>query len=454
MKDKFYITTAIDYLNAKPHIGHAFERILADVIARYWRLKGKDVFFLNGSDEHGLKVQQAADLAGISPREFVDILAADFISMKEKFNISRDRFIRTTEPEHIKAAQELWRRCKEAGDIYLKNYQGLYCAGCEAFIKASDLVDGKCSYHGKAPEVVEEENWFFKLSRHKETIKELIDTDNLLIVPEHRKQEILNILEELDDFSISRPKTKLAWGIEVPDDKNQNIYVWFDALTNYLSGIGWLDDKETFNKYWPADLHVIGKEISRFHTIYWPAMLLSAGIILPRAILIHGHIISGGKKMSKSLGNVISPDDAATRHGIDALRYFLIREIPTLDDGDFTWEKFDARYSADLANGLGNLVSRVSNLMEKNEISILSDATPDKGGEFVRQAQDDIENFRLNRALEKIWQEIDRLNKEIDTEKPWQISDKKRLAPLLSGTSMTGTLIRDSVPLLWGISLR
>ncbi len=445
-KNKFYITTAIDYVNAKPHIGHVFEKILSDVIARYHRQKGEEVFFLTGSDEHGLKIQQAAEEAGKEPQGFVDDMVKSFIDMGDRFDLSWDRYIRTSEDGHIKAAQELWKRCKAKGDIYLKKYQGLYCTGCESFLKESDLVDGKCPNHDREPEIVEEENWFFKLSNYKDKIKELIEKDELKIVPSHRKKEILNVLDEIEDFSISRPKEKLSWGVEVPDDNSQNMYVWFDALTNYISGVDWLVDNEKFDKFWPADLHVIGKDITRFHAIYWPAMLLSGDIGVPKAILVHGFITSKGKKMSKTLGNVINIEEAVNRYGVDALRYFLIREIPTTEDGDFTWDRFDERYNSDLANSLGNLVSRVTNIAEKNDIEF----------ENNNKAQIiDLKNYftyyKLDKALEKVWEAIHEANKYIDDEKPWTIKDNEEklssvINNLLSDIKVIGETLSPFMP--------
>jgi methionyl-tRNA synthetase len=413
----FYITTAIDYTNGKPHIGHVFEKVLTDVIARYHREAGDDVFFLTGSDEHGTKIELLAKEKGMDPKALVDENVQAFISMKEKYGLSWDRFIRTTDGDHIHASQELWKRCKAKGDIYLKKYQGLYCAGCESFKKESDLVEGKCPEHDCKPEVVEEENWFFKLSNYKDQIKKLIENDEIKIIPEHRKKEVLNVLEEIEDFSISRPVEKVSWGIEVPDDSTQNMYVWFDALTNYISGLGWPNDIEKFNAFWPTVMHVIGKDITRFHAIYWPAMLLSGGIKPPANILVHGFVTSGGKKMSKTTGNIIDPEEALARYGKDALRYFLIREIPTTEDGDFTFEKFDARYESDLANSLGNLISRVTNIAEKNEIIF-----KDQNIEKINLSKEYGE-YRFDKVLEKIWEKVYEANKYVDDEKPWSIKD-------------------------------
>ncbi|MDD5731832.1 MAG: methionine--tRNA ligase [Patescibacteria group bacterium] len=443
-KNKFYITTAIDYTNGKPHIGHVFEKVLTDVIARYHREKGDDVFFLTGSDEHGTKMELLAKEKGVAPKVLVDENVKAFMAMKEKYNLSYDRFIRTTDEDHIQASQELWRRCKAKGDIYLKKYQGLYCAGCESFKKESDLVDGKCLEHDCKPEVVEEENWFFKLSNYKNQIKDLIEKDEIKIIPEHRKKEVLNVLEEIEDFSISRPKEKVGWGIEVPDDPTHNMYVWFDALTNYISGLGWPNDMEKFNAFWPTVTHVIGKDITRFHAIYWPAMLLSGGVQPPKNILIHGFVTSGGKKMSKSTGNVVDPEEALSRYGADALRYFLIREIPTTEDGDFTFEKFDARYESDLANSLGNLVSRVTNIVEKNNIEF-------QNQDLRIDIKNESEEYRFDKVLEKIWEKVHEANKYVDDEKPWAIKDNPEklnevMNNLLNSIKSIGEALKPFMP--------
>jgi len=444
-KNKFYITTAIDYLNAKPHIGHAFEKIVADVIARYKRQEDLDVYFLTGSDEHGFKMQQAAEKKGITPQQWVDDLVGEFTVFKTLFNLSYDEFVRTSDPRHKEIVQNLWMICKKRGDIYKKSYQGAYCSGCESFIKESDLVDGKCPNHGKAPDIVEEENWFFKLSNYSDKIKELIQNDEFKIFPAHRKNEILNILNEIDDFSVSRPKSKLSWGIEVPDDPEQVMYVWFDALSNYLTGIDYNLDSDKFRKYWPADLHVIGKDISRFHTIYWPAMLMSMGFELPKAVLIHGFINLNGTKISKTLGNIVYPQELVDRCGIDAARYFLLRETPTTEDGDFTWEKFDARYEADLANSLGNLVSRVTNIAEKNNV-IFKELNLEK-----INLEEYFDEYRLDKALEKIWEKIHEANKYVDDEKPWSIKDDPEklnliINNLLNSIKNIGTALKPFIP--------
>ena len=307
--NKFYITTSIAYVNAPPHIGFALESLQADVLARWRRQKGEEGFFLTGTDEHGAKIARAAEVAGKTPRELVDENAEKFRELKKSLNLSWDNFIRTSDEKvHWPVAQELWRRLEKAGDLYKKSYQGLYCVGHEAFVTQKDLENGKCRDHQKEPEIIEEENWFFRLSKYSEVIKEKVESGELKIVPETRKNEILSLLREgLEDISFSRPSKDLSWGVPVPDDDTQTMYVWADALSNYISGRGGISEWEKH----PADIHLIGKDILRFHAAIWPGMLLSAGLPLPKAIYVHGHILSNGQKMSKSLGNVVDPFEFA-----------------------------------------------------------------------------------------------------------------------------------------------
>ncbi len=364
MKNQFYITTSIAYTNAPPHIGFALELIQADVLARHHRILAEDVFFLTGTDEHGVKIVKAAEKSGKSPKEFTDEISAKFRELASSLNISNNDFIRTTDQaRHWPIVQKCWSKLKKNGDIYKKNYKGLYCVGCEAFITQKDLVDGKCRIHLKEPEEVNEENYFFKLSKYSDEIKELIEKDEVKIIPQEKKNEMLSFIKAslpagrqgLEDVSFSRPSKDLKWGIPVPGDDSQTIYVWADALVNYLLP----------EKYWPADIHCLGKDILRFHATIWLGMLLSLKLPLPKSIFVHGFITSDGQKMSKSLGNVVSPFELIEKYGADAVRYFLLREIPSTEDGDFTIEKFENRYNADLASGLGNLVARVITLAYK-----------------------------------------------------------------------------------------
>ncbi len=425
MANKFYITTAIPYPNGKPHVGFGLEILQADVLARYHRLLGEDVWFLTGTDEHGLKVFRSAQEEGIGFQEYVDRNSAEFAKLKPVLNISYDDFIRTTDRKrHWPGAQQLWRT--DSGDIYSKEYEGLYCVGCEAFINKKDLVDGECPEHHSKPEIVKEKNYFFKLTKYKKKIKELIESDELKIVPATRKNEILNLLKDSEDFSVSRPVEKISWGIPVPDDPTQVQYVWFDALANYITAIGYGRDEETFRKWWPADVHVIGKGIFRFHAIYWPAMLLAAGLPLPKSIYVHGYISIDGEKISKSLGNVISPEEAVSKYGVDSVRYYLLREIPSDEDGDFSYKKLEARYNGDLANNLGNLVSRVAKLIETKlegelvfEEKFLDDEIKRRVSEARENCEKAITEFKLHEALAKIWELFTYANVYVDENKPW-----------------------------------
>lgn len=423
---KFYTTTAIAYVNAAPHMGHALEFVMTDVIARFRRLMGDDVFFLTGTDEHGVKIYSAANKAGVDTQGFVDKNADIFKSLKSILDLSYDDFIRTTDRErHWPACQEIWKKLVENDDIYKKEYEGLYCEGCEAFMAVRDLVDGNCPDHKKAPTLVKETNYFFRLSKYSEQIGELIESDKLKIVPANRKQEILNIIKEgLHDVSFSRPREVLPWGVDVPDDPDQVMYVWCDALTNYISALGYADNSDTFKKYWPADLHVIGKDIVRFHAAIWIGMLLSAGIELPKSILVHGFITHNGEKMSKTIGNVVDPLEIVDKYGVDALRYYLIREIPGGRDGDFNDKLFIERYNSDLANNLGNLVNRVHTLITKNEITDFifnkhHESYKAKVDEAWKRYVSDMEQFNLHEAVFHVWRLIDFANKKIDEEKPW-----------------------------------
>jgi methionyl-tRNA synthetase len=372
-KKPFYLTTTIPYVNAAPHIGFALEIVQADTIARYRRLMGHDVFFNFGSDEHGQKIYQKAMENNQTPQAYVDEYATKFSALKEQLNLTYDAFVRTTDAHHKGAAQEMWRRClvnigPEGPDIYKKKYKGLYCVGDEAFIKENDLVDGKCPNHpNMTPIEIEEENYFFRLSRYQEYVLEYLSHEDV-IIPDWRRQEAINFVQKgLEDFSISRVKEKMSWGVPVPDDDEQVMYVWFDALTNYISTLGWPEDaKGNFKKFWQEGdtLQLAGKDQVRFQSIMWQAMLKSAELKPTGQVFYHGFITSGGQKMSKSLGNVIDPLQIVEEYGTDALRYFLLRHIHPTEDSDFTMERFKDAYNADLANGLGNLVARVMTLAE------------------------------------------------------------------------------------------
>ncbi|MAG24353.1 methionine--tRNA ligase, partial [Candidatus Pacearchaeota archaeon] len=369
-KQKFYITTTIPYANAPPHIGFALEIIQADVIARWKNLNGFDTFFLTGTDEHGSKNYKMAKEAGLSPQEFVDKNASSFKELTKALNIKNNNFIRTTDKKnHWPGVLKIWELLDKKGDIYKKKYKGNYCSGCERFITEKELEDGKCPNHPNINiEIIEEENYFFKLSKYSDKITELIKKDKLKIYPKKWKNDFLSLIEDgLTDVSFSRDKKQLPWGIPVPNDKDQVMYVWPDALTNYLTGIGFPDKK--YEKYWPADIHVVGKDMLRFHTGIWPGMLLSAGLPLPKEVIVHGFLTIDGLKMSKSLGNVTSPLKLREKYESDTIRYFLTRVIPFGDDGDFSEQALIDRHNNELADKLGNLVSRVSALAEKYNLT-------------------------------------------------------------------------------------
>ena len=454
--NKFYITTSIPYANAQGHIGHALEFVQADVVARYHRAKRENVFFLTGTDEHGIKIAKAAADKGVNPQDFTDQISARFGELTRVLNISNDDFIRTTDQKrHWPAVKEVWQKLGANGDLYKKQYEGLYCSGCEAFITEKELADGRCAIHKKAPEKVAEENWFFKLSKYESQIKEKIEGGELRIVPEGRKNEVLSLINQgLQDVSFSRPKEKLQWGIPVPGDETSVIYVWADALVNYISALEY-SGGEKFKKYWPADVHIVGKDILRFHATIWPAILLSLGIELPRTIFVHGFITMEGQKMSKTIGNVIDPFELVQKYGVDAVRYFLLREIPPTEDGDFSYEKFETRYNADLAGGLGNLVARVVTLAAKSKIqnpkskiSVQNSNLRNLILETEKNVGKHIEEFRFNDALIAIWEIIHFCDKYIDEKKPWVESpdQKEVIDDLLLAITEIGELIKPFLP--------
>jgi len=444
---KFYITTSLPYINSKPHVGFALEAVQADVLARWHRLKGDKVFFLTGTDEHGSKIAQIAKNEGVTPQVIAEKNSAFFAELKSVLNLSNDDFIRTSDRDnHWPGAQKLWKQLVQSGDIYKGKYKGLYCVGCEAFITERDLIDGKCPIHNTIPESIEEENYFFKLSNPKyaDKIANKIETQELEIVPKGRAKEILNVIKDgLTDISFSRPQKKLPWGIPVPDDPTQTMYVWCDALSNYITGIGYGRDDTNFNKWWPADIHVIGKDILRFHAAIWPGMLLSANLPLPKRIFVHGFVSAGGQKMSKSLGNVVDPAEIVEKYGTDALRYYLLREIPTVDDGDFSWKRFEEIYNSELADNLGNLISRVIAMAGKYTDSKVpkptSDSCPLNIGIF-QYIDERIDEFRLDLALKEIGSGFSKdmgivgmvkiLNQYVDEKKPWALHKESKTEEL------------------------
>jgi len=427
---KFYITNAIPYVNAKPHIGHALEFIQSDVIARYHKVKGDEVLLLCGGDENAIKNVQAAEKAGKPVQEFIDENTKSFYELSKKLNIQFDVWQKASDIKHHLSSQELWRLCDKNGDIYKKKYKGLYCVGCELFYAPDELNEqGECFEHpGKKLEEVEEENYFFKLSNYTEKIKKILESNEIEIVPEFRKNEMLSFLKsDLEDISISRSNKRAKnWGVPVPGDDTQRMYVWFDALNIYQSGIGFGTDKETYNKWWPADLHVIGKGIIRFHAIYWPAFLLSANLLLPKKIFVHEYFTVNGQKMSKTLGNVVDPMEYIEKYGADALRYFCLAKMSPFQDGDFSDEKFVQAFNSDLANGLGNLVSRVAKLAEKNDVEI-----EEKQLSINPNVSNALEEFRFDYALESQWAEITKADRIINSKKPWELS-KEEATPILT----------------------
>ena len=436
---KFYITTAIDYVNAKPHIGHALEKIQADVLARYHRAKGDDVWFLTGVDIHGLKNFRAAEATGKKPENFTAENSVFFKNLKDILNLSWDDFISTGEQNrHWPGVQKLWTKIYEAGDLYKKNYQGLYCVGCEVFITEKELVGGKCPIHQKSPEIVEQENWFFRLSKYQNQIEEKIKSDELKIIPESRKNEILSFIKSvLEDVSFSRPKKDLQWGIPVPNDPDQVMYVWCDALSNYITAVGYADESSVFKKLWPADLQVIGKDILRFHAAIWPGMLLSAGLPLPKSIFVHGFITVEGQKMSKTLGNIIDPAELSRKYGSDAVRYYLLREISTSEDGDYGNKKFEDRYNADLANGIGNLVSRVATLGERitpvkfDFSKDVEDSVKRECARVFDEYEKSIGEIKLNEAISYVWELVSFSDRYINGKKPWAVKDQEEFRKII-----------------------
>jgi len=448
-KKKFYITSSIPYTNAPPHIGFALEIIQADVLARYHRSLDEDTFFLTGVDEHGLKTKRAAEKANKTPKEFADEISEKFRKLKTVLNLSYNDFIRTTDKKrHWPAVKKVWLKLRENGDIYKKKYKGFYCAGCEAFVTKKDLVNGKCPIHQKKAELVEEENYFFRLSKYSQKIKEIIEKDKIRIIPESRKNEILGIIKKgLEDISFSRVKEKYL-GIPVPNDSTQFLYIWPDALTNYISAIGYLKNSEKFKKYWPADVHCIGKDITRFHALIWPAIILSLNLKLPKTIFVHGFITVGGQKMSKSLGNVIDPFKLVEKYGTDAVRYFLLREISPTEDGNFTYEKFEQRYNADLANGIGNLVARVSNMLEKDNIRV--DIAVSSDERLKDKIDKKMQQYCFNEALKILWQVLRKSDEKLSNKKPWELEDagekRKMLEPISQNVLNVAELLQPFLP--------
>jgi methionyl-tRNA synthetase len=456
-----YITAAIDYANGPPHMGHAIEKVGIDAMARYRRLKGEQVHLVIGMDEHGLKVLQSADAAGVSPQEWVDALADRFRETWERLGISSDDFIRTTQARHRPAVEEMIRRLADAGDLYRDRYEGNYCVGCEAFKREDELVreEGRpprCPIHPTRDVAwMAEENWFFRLSRYQDRLLKLLDDRPSFIQPESRLNEIRRVIEGgLDDISVSR--SRLPWGIQWPGDEEHTVYVWLDALTNYLSAVGF--PEERYREFWPAEFHVIGKDITRFHCIYWPAFLMSAGIELPRAVWAHGFVTIGGGKMSKSEGVRVELDEAIARHGPDPLRFYLLREIPWNGDGEFSWERFDERYTSELADNFGNLANRTISMIERYRDGIVppgarTDLDEEVAAALVRY-HGAMDAQLLHHGLAAAIQLSSAANQFVDARAPWsQAKDPARtadldttLAALARCVAALGTLLAPFMP--------
>lgn len=421
-KNKFYITTPIYYASDKPHIGHAYTTIAADVLARYNRMLGKDVFFLTGTDEHGAKVAKSAEKADMDPQAFCDEKSAKYKVAWDNLSISNDKFIRTTSSEHKKAVNKFFTLLKEKEAIYEGEYKGLYCTGCEKFITEKELIDGKCPDHQKKPEELSEKNYFFKLSDYKEKIKSLIDKDEIEVGPENIKKEVLGLFKQnLEDFSVSRESVK--WGIDLPFDKSQKTYVWVEALQNYISAIGYEGNQEQFDKFWPADLHLMAKDIIKFHAIFWPAMLMAADLPLPKTIFAHGFFSIDGQKMSKTIGNVIDPNELVKKYGADASRYLILSQFPFGQDGDIKADKFDEQYNDQLANNLGNLVNRVLKLSQgvRNESNLIDGDIKNKVEAIWATYEEFMNTYQIYRGLDEIKDLLNYTNKYIDEKKPWEL---------------------------------
>ena len=446
MGKKFYITTAIAYTSAKPHIGNTYEIILTDAIARFRRFLGDDVFFLTGTDEHGQKIQEKAEAAGVSPKEYVDNIAGQIRQIADMLNISYDKFIRTTDDYHVAAVQKIFRKLYEQGDIYKSEYEGLYCTPCESFWTQTQLKDGKCPDCGREVKKTKEEAYFFKMSKYQDRLMKYIEDNPDFIQPESRKKEMVNnfLKPGLQDLCVSR--TSFSWGIPVDFDDKHVIYVWIDALSNYITALGYSPDKkgELYNKYWPADVHIIGKDILRFHTIYWPIMLMALGEPLPKQVFGHPWMLVGEEKMSKSRGNVIYAEDLVRHFGVDAVRYYSLHEMPFAQDGTITYDVFISRYNSDLANTLGNLVNRTVAMTNKYFGGVIStEGTADALDEDLKncahravfEVVEKMQTLRIADSMDEIWKIVDRANKYIDETMPWALAkneeDKPRLMRVL-----------------------
>lgn len=445
MSKKFYITTTLPYVNAEPHIGFALEIVQADAIARFHKeFLGEEVIFNFGTDEHGQKIYQKALEENKDPQAYCDEYAAKFDALKKALNLSYTNFIRTTDPEHVKAAQEFWKLCDKNGDIYKKIYKTKYCVGCELEKTDSELVDGKCPLHpNKELEIIEEENYFFKFSKYQKPLLDFYAKNPEFVVPEGKFNEIKSFVEGgLQDFSISRLKSKMPWGIDVPGDDKQVMYVWFDALVNYISTLGWPNKEERFKDFWPG-IQVAGKDNLRQQTATWQAMLLSAGLPNSKQVFIHGFITANGQKISKSLGNTINPIEYAEKYGTDALRYYLLSKINPYDDSDFSTDKFEETYNSDLANGLGNLVARTAKLCENSGFEF-----PETKFSINEKIEESLSNYKFDVALKTIWEEISQTDQFINEEEPWKLDGEKLKGTLEKVVNNVRTIVFNLKPFL------
>lgn len=431
MGKNLYITTAIPYVNGTPHIGTAFGYLLADIWTRYQMQNGRAVRFQIGTDEHGNKNAAKAAELGLAPQAYTDQAYLPFKQMAEKVGSQYTDFIRTTDPHHKQSVQYIWQQLKPY--IYKGTYEGWYCTGCEQFYtnKEVELTGGICPNHQKPYEHVAEENYYLKCSAFTEQIREAIEKNKLRIVPEFRKHEILELIKDgIKDVSISRPRKSLSWGVPVPDDPDQVMYVWLDALSNYITVLGYPEEAD-WREFWPADLQVVGKDILRFHAIIWPSILLGLGVSLPKTILAHGFINVGGSKISKSIGNVVDPNEVIDQYGLDTFRYFFARHIPTQDDGDFTWEKFETAYNTELGNDLGNAVQRVAGMIMRYQAGVIGDAPQTEHD--MKIYHDAMQSLEFDKALDQVWAMVRGLNQYIESVKPWEIAKRRDKDPEAEG---------------------
>jgi methionyl-tRNA synthetase len=430
---KYYVTSSIPYVNGEPHLGHAMEFVMADVLARYARQQGKEVLFSTGTDEHGGKIAEKAEELGISTVELTDQMSEKYRELQKALAISADRFIRTTDKGHEQRAQIIWKALEQ--DIFKKNYVGWYCTGDEEFFSETVVKENKgvCPDHNRPYEKIEEENYFFRLSKYTAQVKEAIVSNKFVVTPKAKRNEILSVIEEgLEDISISRPKDKISWGIPVPGDDNQVMYVWFEALMNYITVIGYPEHQD-FADFWPADVQVIGKGILRFHAAIWPGMLLALGVALPKMLYVHGYVTVNDQKMSKSLGNSVSPFDVLEAYSADVFRYYFLRHIPSYGDGDFSWERLETVYNNELANELGNAVQRTSAMIDKYQGGAIGDIP---GAEHdLAQYAEAMGLCKFDRALDEVWEQVRGLNQYIDEAKPWKVAkenDEEHLRDILA----------------------